>query len=172
MSEWQGHKLSSSGQLRNSDSLPPLNRPYPGQAVWLLAHGGCHVEDHHIDLKAIAPKMHWKLCGNHGWCMSQMANYFVNINRNWILYERRPGHRDIFPPAPSLPPPTSPSKKVKRKPWLSFLSALNIQFWSSSKLLVFSTDGCSIVDVVLLKWDGWEWMVSGRGEVKSTIRRL
>ena len=120
VSEWQGHKLSSSGQLRNSDSLPPLNRPYPGQAVWLLPHGGCHVEDHHIDLKAIAPKMHWKWCGNHGWCMSQMANYFVNIHRNWIIYERKPGHRDIFPPAPSLPPPTSPSKKVKRKPWLSF----------------------------------------------------
>ena len=68
MSEWQGHKLSSSGQLRNSDSLPPLNRPYPGQAVWLLPHGGCHVEDHHIDLKAIAPNMHWKWCGNRGWC--------------------------------------------------------------------------------------------------------
>ena len=32
--------------------------PYPGQAVWLLAHCGPHVKDHHIDLKVIAQKMH------------------------------------------------------------------------------------------------------------------
>ena len=144
VSEWQGHKLSSSGQLRSSDSLTPLNRPYPGQAVWLLPHGGCHVEDHHIDLKAIAPKMHWKLCGNHGWCKEKTCHKWQIIlwtSTETEFYERRPGHRDIFPRAPSLPPPTSPSKKVKRKPWLCFLSALNIQFWSGSKLLVFFYGG-------------------------------
>ena len=34
-----------------------LDGPYPGQAVWLLAHRGPHVKDHHIDLKLVAQKI-------------------------------------------------------------------------------------------------------------------
>ena len=171
MSEWQGHKLSSSGQLRNSDSLPPLNRPYPGQAVWLLPHGGCHVEDHHIDLKAIAPKMHWKWCGNRGWCMSQMANYFVNIHRNWILWEKT-WTSGYFSSSSFFAASNFTFKESQTKAVALFLISSEHPILKQQQVAgVFLR-----MDVALwtwcYKWDGWEWMVSGRGEVKSTIQRL
>ena len=169
MSEWQGHKLSCSGQLRNSDSLPPLNRPYPGQAVWLLPHGGCHVEDHHIDLKAIAPKMHWKWCGNRGWCKEKTCRKWQIIlwtSTETEFYERRPGHRDIFPQVPSLLPPASPSKKIKQRSWLCFLSALDIKYEAAESCWRLFTDGCSIMKVVLFNS---EMNGNGGGEVKSSL---
>ena len=56
-----------------------LNGPYPCQTVWLLAHGGSHVKDDHIDLK---PKKHLKLCGNRGWYKKKICN---NLSRETKL---------------------------------------------------------------------------------------